>query len=50
MKKTKFTEEHMAIALKQAEMGTPVQEVIRKMGVLWWTGSDKTRTNKKSVR
>lgn len=33
MKKTNFMEEHMATALKQAEMGTPVQEVIRKMGV-----------------
>ncbi len=33
MKKTKFTEEQIAFALKQAETGTPVQEVIRKMGI-----------------
>ena len=29
----KFTEEQIAFALKQAEHGTPVLEVIRKMGV-----------------
>lgn len=33
MKKTKYTEEQIAFALKQAETGTPVQEVTRKMGV-----------------
>jgi putative transposase len=33
MKKTKFTEEQIAFALKQAETGTRVQEVIRKMGI-----------------
>lgn len=33
MKKTKFTEEQIAFALKQAETGTPVREVIRKMGI-----------------
>lgn len=33
MKKTKFTEEQIAFSLKQAETGTPVQEVIRKMGI-----------------
>lgn len=31
MKKSKFTEEQ--IALKQAETGIPVREVIRKMGI-----------------
>jgi putative transposase len=30
--KKKFTEEQIAFALKQAEMGTSVVEVIRKMG------------------
>ncbi|MDA8105141.1 MAG: transposase, partial [Nitrospiraceae bacterium] len=30
MKKTKFTEEQIAFALKQAETGTSVQEVTRK--------------------
>jgi putative transposase len=29
----KFTEEQIAFALKQAEHGTPVAEVIRKMGI-----------------
>jgi len=33
MRKTKFTEEQIAFALKQAETGTPVREVIRKMGI-----------------
>jgi putative transposase len=33
MKKTKFTEEQIAFALKQAETGTRVSEVIRKMGI-----------------
>jgi putative transposase len=33
MKKSKFTEEQIAFALQQAESGTPVQEVIRKMGI-----------------
>ena len=33
MKKSKFTEEQIAFALKQAEAGTPVKEVVRKMGI-----------------
>lgn len=33
MKKSKFTEEQIAFALKQAEVGTPVEEVCRKMGI-----------------
>ena len=33
MKKTRYTEEQIAYALKQAERGTPVAEVVRKMGV-----------------
>ncbi len=33
MKKTKYTEEQIAFTLKQAETGTPVQEVIRKLGI-----------------
>jgi len=33
MKTSKFTEEQIAFALKQAELGTPVNEVIRKMGI-----------------
>ncbi len=33
MKKSKFTEEQITYALKQAELGTPVAEVCRKMGI-----------------
>ena len=33
MKISKFTEEQIAFALKQADTGTPVKEVIRKMGI-----------------
>ncbi len=33
MKKTKFTEEQIAFALRQAETGTKVAEVCRKMGI-----------------
>ncbi len=33
MKKSRFTEEQIAYALKQAELGMPVAEVCRKLGV-----------------
>lgn len=33
MKKTRYTEEQIAFALKQAEIGTRVEEVCRKMGI-----------------
>jgi putative transposase len=33
MKTSKFTEEQIAFTLKQAELGTSVKEVIRKMGI-----------------
>ena len=33
MKRSKFTEEQIAFALKQAEVGTSVEEVCRKMGI-----------------
>ena len=33
MKKSRFTEEQIAFALRQAETGTKVSEVCRKMGV-----------------
>ncbi len=33
MKKTRYTEEQIAFALKQAETGTHVGEVYRKMGI-----------------
>lgn len=33
MKKSKYTEEQIAFALKQAETGTRVEEVCRKFGI-----------------
>jgi putative transposase len=33
MNKTRHTDEQIAFALKQAETGTPVAEVIRRMGI-----------------
>lgn len=33
MKKSRFTEEQIAFALKQAELGTAVSEICRKMGL-----------------
>ncbi len=33
MKKSKYTEEQIAFALKQAEAGTRVEEVCRKFGI-----------------
>ncbi len=33
MKKTKYTEEQIAFALRQAESGTTITEICRKMGV-----------------
>ena len=33
MKKSRYTDEQIAFALRQAETGTSVQEVIRKMGI-----------------
>lgn len=48
MTKSRYTEEQIAYALKQAETGTPVAEVIRRMGIseqdvlpleeaVWWS-------------
>jgi putative transposase len=33
VKKSNYTEEQIAFALKQAELGAPVEEVCRKMGI-----------------
>ena len=33
MKKSRYTEEQIAFVLKQAELGIPVEEVCRKIGI-----------------
>ncbi len=33
MKRSKYTEQQIAFGLKQAELGTPVEEVCRKPGI-----------------
>ena len=33
MKRSKYTEQQIAFGLKQAELGTPVEEVCRKLGI-----------------
>lgn len=33
MKKSNYTEEQIAFALKQTELGTPISEVCRKLGI-----------------
>ena len=33
MKKSRFADEQIAFALKQQELGTPVEEICRKMGI-----------------
>jgi putative transposase len=33
MRKSKFSEEQITMALRQAEVGTPVEEICRKLGV-----------------
>ena len=33
MKKRRYTEEQIAFALRQAESGTPVPEIIRQIGI-----------------
>jgi putative transposase len=33
MRTSKFTREHMVMALRQAEAGTPIEEVCRKLGI-----------------
>ena len=33
MKKSRFTEQQIAYALRQAESGVPIEEITRKMGV-----------------
>ena len=33
MKRSRFTEEQIAFALQQQELGTPVEEICRKLGI-----------------
>jgi len=33
VKKSRFTEEQITFALKQQELGTPVEEICRKLGI-----------------
>ena len=33
MKRKRYTEEQIAFALRQAESGTPISEIVRKMGI-----------------
>jgi putative transposase len=33
MRKSRFTEEQIAMALRQGESGTPVEEICRKLGI-----------------
>jgi len=33
MKKSSFTNEQIALALQQAETGTPVEEIVRKLEI-----------------
>jgi len=34
MKRSNYTEEQIAFALKQAELGTPISELCRKLGIV----------------
>jgi putative transposase len=42
MKKNRYTEEQVAYALTQAELGTAVPEICRKLGILYLQRSLKT--------
>jgi putative transposase len=33
MRRSRFTEEQIAVALRQGEAGTPVAEIVRKLGI-----------------
>jgi hypothetical protein len=48
MGKKHFTEEQIAFALRQAESGTAVAEIVRKLGVGYPTGLNKSPTRKVS--
>ncbi|CAD0319886.1 transposase [Xanthomonas hortorum] len=44
MKKSRFTEEQIAYALKQAELGMAVEEICRKMGIAEATSTSGARS------
>jgi putative transposase len=50
MKKKRYTEEQIAFALRQSEAGTPVAEVIRKMGTSEQTSPRPTSDAPRSHR
>lgn len=44
MRKSKFTEEQIAMALRQGEAGTPVADICRKLGISQATYFRRKRT------
>ncbi len=50
MKKSRFTEEQIAYALKQAGLGTPAGEVCRKMGISAGGARRSTRPSQRRRR
>ena len=44
MKKSRFTDQQIAFALQQAETGTPVEEIWRKMGISQASSFDGRRS------
>jgi len=50
MKKNRFTEAQIAFALRQAESGTPVTEIIRKLGIAIDRSSGDTRPPEEVIK
>ena len=50
MKKSKFTEQQIAFALQQAENGTTVAEVCRKMGIVGREAAGRVRHHRRLKR
>lgn len=49
MRKSKFTDDQIAFAIKQAKLGIPVAEVCRKMGISDGTFNKENRKLKQIV-
>lgn len=47
VKRSKFVEQQIDCALKQAELGTPVEEACRKMGISDATFYNRKKNNRK---